>query len=158
MSYIATGISVALTLASAAVTIVGQEKAADAADDAAYNEKLRLDAEAANREMEAAEQIRRKRENDRADLAAVRARLAVSGSETTSGDPLAILGDLAANQDLEIQDAVRAANMQAASLRAGGTMALWEADANRAATTNKQIATGVKAIGSSYSTYSKATA
>ena len=149
-------ISIAATLASAAVTIVSSEKAADAADDAALANKQRADAEARNRELEAAEAIKRQRERDKREKSAIRARLAQGGTLTTSGTPLLILGEVAANQELAIQDAVRATNMQASSLRAEGTMGLWEADTTRAALTNKSIAAGIQGLSSAASGYTDA--
>lgn len=156
MSWVATAISAATAIASTAVTIVSNEKAADAAEDAAFQNKLRADAEARNRELEAAEAIKRQRERDKREKAAIRARLSQQGTLTTSGTPLLILGEVAANQELAIQDAVRAANMQASSLRAQGAMGLWEAESTAAALTNKSIAAGIQGISSAATGYSDA--
>lgn len=153
MSWAATAAitTISFALAGAATTIISNDKAADAADDAATANKIRADAEARNRELEAAEAIKRQRERDKREKAAIRARLSQQGTLTTSGTPLLILGEVAANQELAIQDAVRAANMQAASLRAEGTMGLWEADVTGAALTNKSIAAGIQGISSAAS-------
>jgi hypothetical protein len=143
-------------VAGAATTIVSNEKASDAAEAAALANKQRADAEARNRELEAGEAVKRQRERDKREKAAIRARLAQSGTLTTSGTPLLILGEVAANQELAIQDAVRSANMQANSLRSEGTMGLWEADTTRAALTNKSIAAGIEGISSAASGLSSA--
>jgi hypothetical protein len=147
-------ISITTALASAATAIISNEQASDAAEDAAFANKLRADAEARNREMEAAEAIKRQRERDKREKSAIRARLSQSGTLTTSGTPLIILGEVAANQDLAIQDAVRATNMEAASLRAQGTMGLWEAESTSAALTNKSIASGIQGVTAAASGYS----
>ena len=149
-------IAIATALASAAVTIVSADKASDAADDAALANKRIADAEASNRELEAAEAIKRQRERDKREKSAIRARLAQSGTLTTSGTPLLILGEVAANQELAIQDAVRATNMQAGSLRAEGTMGLWEASTNRAANANKSIAAGIQGLSTAAGGYTSA--
>lgn len=158
MSWGATAAITAIVSAvgSAATAIISNEKASDAADDAARINKLNADAEARNREAEAAEAIKRQRERDKREKAAIRARLAQSGTLTTSGTPLLILGEVAANQELAIQDAVRATNMQANSLRAEGTMGLWEADTTRAALANKSIAAGIQGLSSAASGYASA--
>jgi len=149
-------ISIAVSVASTAAAVISNEQASDAAEDAAYQNKLRADAEARNRELEAAEAIKRQRERDKREKSAIRARLSQSGTTTTSGTPLLILGEVAANQELAIQDAVRTTNMESASLRAQGTMGLWEAEATGAALTNKSIAAGIQGLTSAASGYSSA--
>lgn len=159
MSWAATAvytIAAVTAVASTAATIISNEKAADAATDAARANQQRADAEAKNRELEAAEAIKRQRERDKREKAAIRARLSQQGTLTTSGTPLLILGEVAANQELAIQDAVRSANMQAASLRAEGTMGLWEADVTGAALKNKSIAAGIQGLSSAVSGVSSA--
>jgi hypothetical protein len=156
MSWAATAATIISSLVSATVTIVSNEKAADAAEDAALQNKLRADAESRNRELEAGEAIKRQRLRDQREKSAIRARLAQQGTLTTSGTPLLILGEVAANQELAIQDAVRAANMQSNSLRAEGTMGLWEAASTRAALTNQSIAAGIEGLSSAAASYSKA--
>jgi hypothetical protein len=144
------------TVAGTAVSIVSANNAADAAEDAAIRNKQLADAEARNRELEAAEAIKRQRLRDQREKSAIRARLAQQGTLTTSGTPLLILGEVAANQELAIQDAVRQANMQASSLRAQGTMGLWEAEATGAALTNKSIAAGIDGLSTAAGSYSAA--
>lgn len=149
-------ISIVSAVAGTATAIISNEKAADAADDAAFINKKNAEAEARNRELEAAEAIKRQRERDKREKAAIRARLAQSGTLTTSGTPLLILGEVAANQELAIQDAVRSTNMQAASMRDAGTMGLWEADQNRAALANKSLAAGIQGLSSAAGGYTSA--
>lgn len=149
-------VAIAATVASTAVSIVSANNAADAADEAARINDQNAQAEAHNRELEAAEAIKRQRERDKREKAAIRARLAQGGTLTTSGTPLLILGEVAANQELAIQDAVRATNMQASSMRDAGKMGLWEADSNRAATFNQNIATGISGLSSAATGYSDA--
>jgi regulator of protease activity HflC (stomatin/prohibitin superfamily) len=98
----------------------------------------------------------RQRLRDQREKSAIRARLAQQGTLTTSGTPLLILGEVAANQEIAIQDAVRSANMQAASARAQGTMGLWEAESTSAALTNKSIAAGIEGISSAAKSFASA--
>lgn len=149
-------IAIGTALASAATTIISNEKASDAAEDAALRNKQMADAEARNRELEAAEAIKRQRLRDEREKSAIRARLSQQGTLTTSGTPLLILGEVAANQELAIQDALRQANMQADSARAAGTMGLWEAQSTAAALTNKSIAAGVQGLSSAAGSYASA--
>lgn len=156
MSWIYTGITVGLTLVSTGLQIDAQQKAADAQEDAALQNQRLAEAEAQNRELEAAEAIKRQREIDKREKSAIRARLSQQGTLTTSGTPLLILGEVEANQNLAIQDAVRAANMQASSLRAQGSMGLWEAGQASAAADAQSIATGIKGLTSAAGSYSSA--
>lgn len=143
-------------IGSATFAIVSNEKASDAAEDAALRNKQMADAEARNRELEAAEAIKRQRLRDEREKSAIRARLSQQGTLTTSGTPLLILGEVAANQELAIQDALRQANMQADSARAQGTMGLWEAESTAAALTNDSIAAGIKGLSSAAGSYASA--
>jgi len=156
MAWAYTAAIVISSVVSAATTIYSNEKAADAAEDLARRNQQQADAEARNRELEAAEAIKRQRLRDQREKAAIRARLAQQGTLTTSGTPLLILGEVAANQELAIQDALRSANMQAASARAQGTMGLWEAESTAAALTNKSIAAGIQGLSSAAGGYASA--
>jgi len=158
MSWGATAAITAIVSAVAGATtaIISNEKATDAAEDAALRNQQQAEAEARNRELEAAEAIKRQRLRDQREKAAIRARLAQQGTLTTSGTPLLILGEVAANQELAIQDALRAANMQAASARAQGTIGLWEAESTAAALTNKSIAAGIQGLSSAAGGYASA--
>ena len=151
------GITAGISLATTAVQMSAAESAADDVTAAQRANARNLEIEARNREIETGEQIKRQRIKDRQERAAIRARLAKSGTLTTSGTPLLILGEAAARQNLAIMDAVRGANRDASALRQEGGMKLWEADANDAAAKNNSTATAVSgvasAVGSSYSLY-----
>lgn len=153
----------ALTVASIAAAVIGtgvsiysQQQQAESAQRAAeYNNRL-ASQEAHNRELEAAEQARRARIENRRRMASIRARLAGSGTLTTTGTPLAILGESSSNLDLQIQDALRATNMQATAMRAQGQMGLWEAGQAQSAASLSAIGTGLGGFSSALSGYSSA--
>lgn len=149
--------AVALVVVSTAATVYSQQQAAATQTKAAeYNNKL-AEAEAKNRELEMAEQLKRQRIKDRRAMAQIRNRLANSGTLTTEGTPLAILGESAANFNLGIQDAARASNMQAASLRAEGQMGLWNAAEGQKAANIESVATVANAAASAYTGYTTRT-
>jgi hypothetical protein len=149
MSWIATGVF----LVASAATAYSQVRAADAAEKAAeYNNDLAKE-EAKNRELEGHEQIKRERIANRQRLAQIRNRLASSGLLTTSGTPLAILGEAAGNFELGIQDAARASSMQAASLLAQGKMGLWEAEQGKTSAYIGATSTMLSAAGGAASAY-----
>jgi predicted 2-oxoglutarate/Fe(II)-dependent dioxygenase YbiX len=137
------------TVISTAATVYGQQQAAKAQTKAAEYNNILADQEAKNVELQNAEQLKRDRIKQRKAMAEIRSRLAQNGTLTTEGTPLAILGESSANFNLGIQDAARAANMQAASLRAQGTMGLWEADQGQQAANISSVA----AIGEGVSNY-----
>lgn len=155
MSWVATAVSAVTTIVSTATTLYAADQQKEATEAAAFANKQRLDAEARNREEEAAEAIKRQRLRDKREKAALRARLAQSGSLTTSGTPLALLGDLAANQELAIQDAVRAANADATALRDKGNMGIWEAKQSNAATNNQAIGATLDGVSSGIGLYTR---
>lgn len=141
------------SLASTGFSIFGQYQQAKAAEEAAeYNNKLAR-AEAANLEAETAEQIKRRRIENRAGLADLRTRLASSGVVTTTGTPLLLQGEAAGRLELQIADAARSASMQAASLRAKGRMGLWEADQMNSASRLSMLGTAIQGIGSAFGKY-----
>lgn len=103
------------------------DQAQTAKEAAKYNAEA-ASAEALNRETLAAESSRRLRAENRRRMATLRNNLAGTGVLSSEGTPLAIIGENAANLELGVQDAARAAAMQAQSLRAQGAMSLWEGD------------------------------
>jgi hypothetical protein len=146
-----------LAIASAAVgtgvSVYSQQQQAKTQEAAAeYNAKL-AENEALNIENEAAERHRRESVEKRRELAKIRASLAAQGTLTTSGTPLAILGESSANMNTRIADAFRASNMQAASARSQGAMGLWEASQARTAANLSSVATGLSGISSGISGY-----
>ncbi len=145
--------AIAASVASAGVSIYGQQQAAKTEERAAeYNANL-AEAEARNKELEAAEQHKRQQQAKRKEMARVRNELAATGTLTTTGTPLAILGEASANMDIGIADALRASNMEAASYRSQGQMGLWEASQARTAANISSVATGISGISNAASGY-----
>lgn len=145
-STVLTYLALGATVASTAVSIYGQQEAKESAEEAAaYNANLARQ-EALNKERENAEQIRRQRQRDKQARARLRATLATRGTVTTSGTPLALQTTTAANQDLAIQDALRASSIETAAIRSGSAMGLWEANQNSAAANLQSIGTGLSGI------------
>lgn len=141
------------TLASTGVQMYGQRQAAQAEMQAAqYNQRL-AEQEAANRETETRAGIARQRVSNREALAELRNRMAFSGVQTTTGTPLLVAGESAGRMEIEIQDAARRANIEAASLRAKGRMGIWEAQQAKAATRINLLATGLKGASSAFGQY-----
>lgn len=145
--------ALAATAISTGVSVYSQQQQAKTQERiAAYNAK-RAEQEAANREREASEARKRARIEKRKRLARIRNDLASRGTLTNVGAPLAILGESAGNMELRIQDAARASSMQAASLRAGGAMGLWEADQYSSAANLQSIGTVASGLASMGGTY-----
>lgn len=103
--------SVAATATSTTLGIIGnvqqhnQAKANAAAQENQLNYNKRLEErEAARIETETAENVRRQREASEALKAQQRALLGKSGAAMTSGSPLAVLGETAADEELKVQD------------------------------------------------------
>lgn len=139
--------SVAAAAVGTGMSMYGQQQQARAGAAAAdYNNDL-AKTEARNKELEAAEAIRRERASNRARLSEIRARLSASGTLTTEGTPLALLGESAGRFELGIQDAARASRMQVDSLRAQGRMGLWEADQMSSAAGIGILGTGLAGLG-----------
>ena len=140
----------------AGASIYAQSQSAKAAQSAAeYNNAL-AEQEARNKEAQTTEAIRRERAANEAKLGEIRARLAAgSGTVTTEGAPLMLLGESAGRMELGIADAARTASIQAAALRSQGAMGLWEADQASNAAIYGMAATGLKAAGSIYSDYQR---
>ena len=141
------------TVASTGLSIYSQHQQAKAAEQAAqYNNEL-AQREATNRELETAQGIARQRANDRASLADLRTRLAGSGTLTTTGTPLTLMGEAAGRLELGIADAARRANMEASSLRAQGAMGIWEAKQQRSAANLSMLATGISGVSRAFGMY-----
>jgi len=141
------------TVISTAATVYGQQQQAKAATKAGEYNNILADQEAKNVELQNMEQLKRERIKNRRAMADIRNRMAQNGVLNTEGTPLAILGESSANFNLGIQDAARASNMQAASLRAQGQMGLWEADQGQAAANINSVATGLNGASKAYSTW-----
>ena len=148
--------SIATTAIGTGVSIYSQNQQQKTTDRiAAHNNQL-AENEARNRELESQEAIRRERRRKRAQMARVRNQLAAGGTLTTTGTPLAILGETASRIETGIADAYRRSNMDAASLRARGQMGLWEADQAAAGTNLAMAGTAIKGLSSAASAYSGA--
>ena len=134
------------TVASTGLQLYGQHQQAKAVKSAAsYNNNL-AEAEAHNTELETAEAIKRTRINNRASLAEARASLSDSGTLTTSGSPLNLLGEAAGRMETGIADAARASAMETERLRQKGRMGLWEAKQQAKAIKLNMLGTGIAGL------------
>lgn len=150
-----TYIALALAAASTGTAIYSQQQQAKSAANAAeYNNQL-AQREAQNRELESAEASRRERIKNRRRLARIRNQLAASGTLTTTGTPLTILGESSANMEIGLADAKRRSDMEAAALRQQGQMGLWEADNYQQAANLNSVATGLSGLSSMGSAYAR---
>lgn len=145
--------AIAASAVGTGVSVYSQNQQAKSQELAAkYNNDL-AEAEAKNAELEAAERMKRQQIEKRQHMGRVRAELAAQGTLTTSGTPLAILGETSAMANLAIADAARASNMQAASYRSQGKMGLWEAAQFRSASNISNIGTGLQGLSSAAGSY-----
>lgn len=152
----ATYITLALLAASTGTAIYGQQQAKESAKEAAAYNARQANAEARNLELQERERQARARIAHRRERARARVALANSGTLTTSGTPLAVLGDLAATRDLELQDSLRSTALQAQSIRSGASMGLWEAKQKAAAADIASIGTALSGASKSFSAYDDA--
>ena len=106
-----------------AYTSLQQGRAAKSA--ASYNNALALD-EARNLELETRESITRERQRQREAIATMRASVARSGVRSDTGSTLQMFGETAARFQTTVADAARAASIQANTIRAKGSMGIWE--------------------------------
>lgn len=104
-----------MALAAVASAAMTAKSAADA-KEAGKVQARNIKAEQTNAELTNAENLKRERIRSARAMGTIRAKLAMSGSDTTQGTPLAILGENAANIELGFQDAARTAGMQSASM------------------------------------------
>lgn len=128
-----TWIALIAMIAGAATSFVGAQQSAKAAEDAGEAQKAAADASARNEELQNAEAIKRERINKRRRLARMRAAHGTSGL-VMSDSSMDVFAETAGTMELQIQDAARAGNMEAANMRNQGSMALWEARTQAAAT------------------------
>lgn len=141
------------TVASTGLQLYSQHQQAKSAEAAAQYNNTLAEREATNTELQTAEGIKRQRINDRAALAELKVRLSASGSQSTTGSPLSLIGDVAGRQEITIADAARNASMQAASLRAKGKMGLWEADQVASASKLQMFGTALQGATSAFGMY-----
>lgn len=128
-----TWIALIAMIAGAATSFAGAQQQAKAAEDAGKAQKAAADASARNEELQNAEAIKRERINKRRRLARMRAAHGTSGL-VMSDSSMDVFSETAGVMELQIQDAARAGNMEAANMRNQGSMALWEARTQAAAT------------------------
>lgn len=128
-----TWIALIAMIAGAATSYVGAQQSAEAAEDAGEAQKAAADASARNEELQNAEAIKRERINKRRRLARMRAAHGTSGL-TMADSSMDVFAETAGVMELQIQDAARAGNMEAANQRNAGNMALWESRTQAAAT------------------------
>lgn len=148
--------SLAATAVSTGISFYGQrQQAKSQAYASEYNAKV-AENEARNAQLEATEYQKRKRQQNRREMAGVRNQLAASGTLTTSGTSLDILGEQSANMELEISDAARASRIQTDSYYAKAEMARWEGKQLQRATRISSYGTlfsGVSQMASGYSDF-----
>lgn len=125
MAVITSTALLAISVATAAASAAMQVRQANIADKAAKAQANAIKAEQNNAELEAAEASKRARITQKRTLSSLRARLAQTGTVTTEGTPLAILGENVANMELGFQDAARRTAMQSASMDYAAKNARW---------------------------------
>lgn len=122
----ASGVGLAMTLVSGAVSAYSSYQKGKAEDaNHKYNASL-AESQAKQQEMEAQENARRGWKNAEEQLASVRARLANQGSVANTGAPLAVMGDIAAELELGIDDAYRQAEIQRTNLLQEAKIQRWQ--------------------------------
>jgi len=149
MAYIA----IAVTVIGAATTYVGQQKAADAAEEAGKMQKKAADQNARNTELQTAENIRRERVNNRRRLARMRSDMAGTSGLVFDGTMEDAFLETAGQMELQIQDTAREGSMEAANSRSAGAMAQWEARAQATATRIQSYGTLISSAGGAYGNY-----
>ena len=156
MAYIA----IAAVVIGAGITYAGQQKAANAAEDAAEMQKKAADRSASNIERQTAETVRRERLNNRRRLARLRSQMN-TGGVVMSDSSMDVFAETAGIQELAIQDIGREGNLAAVNQRNGGEMAQWEgkaqATATRISSYGNLISSVGSAAGSAASTYKTTT-
>lgn len=118
--------ALALSAVSGAVGIGSTLMQGRAANDAAKAQAKNIEAEQRNKQLEFIEQMNREREKSRRTMSTIRARLASTGTDTTAGTPLQILGESAGNIELSFQDAARRQFVQDQSMTSAAAMARFE--------------------------------
>ena len=144
LPYIATAAVIGGATTAAVTGTVGaveQHKQAEAnakAQEAQLNYNKRLEErEAARIEAETAENARRQREAAEQLKAQQRALLGKSGAAITSGSPLAVLGETAADEEMKVQDIHASGYSQAMQHREQAKMFGYQAGVARASAPSK---------------------
>ena len=140
MGVITTALLVTAAVAGAGSTIMQGR----AANQAAKAQSKAIEAEQQNKQMEFMQQMSRERERSKRAISTIRARLAQTGTNTTAGTPLQILGESAGNIELGFQDAARRQMIQDQSMTTAAAMTRWQ---GRQAQTGAYISAGAQLLG-----------
>lgn len=156
-------IAIIAMIAGAATSFVGAQQSAKAAEQAGKAQNDAAQAAASNEEQQGAEAIRRERINQRRRLARLRADSGTSGV-MMDGSSMDVFAETAGAMELQIQDAARSSSMEAQNMRNQGSMNLWEARTQAAATRMSSYGTlisdagGIAGYGVKSGAFSKPTA
>jgi len=151
---IAKAISLATTAAGAYMSVQGQRSAAKAAEQSAEWNADQARKQASYEESVAQKNMRRERENNRRELARMRALGARSGLAET-GVVSDNLIEASERHQTEIDDIWEKASTQAKQLRGQAQMSLWEGKQAKQASKYEIYGTVAKGVGSVASTLSK---
>lgn len=148
-------ITTAILAGATALTAGLQIMQARNAKEAGQIQAKQIKAEQNNAELEAAEAMKRQRIASQRHLSSLRARLSATGTVTTQGTPLAILGENVANIELGFQDAARRSAMQSASMAAAASNAKWQGSQAQTAGIISAGGTLANGIGQTFNNYSQ---
>ena len=151
---IAKAISLATTAAGAYMSVQGQRSAAKAAEQSAEWNADQARKQASYEESVAQKNMRRERENNRRELARMRALGARSGLAET-GVVSDNLIEASERHQTEIDDIWEKASTQAKQLRGQAQMSLWEGEQAKQASKYQIYGTVAQGVGSVASTLSK---
>lgn len=116
------------TLAATAASAYSQYSAGQAQQAISQRNAALAKGAAENASLEARENARRERANNRSVLSTMRARAAGQGALIGTGAPLEILGETAARLELNVLDSARSAEARRAALESQGDLSLWEGE------------------------------
>lgn len=136
------------------VSVYGQQQAAKAQENAAAANAKHLRDTAAVREQEAQEAVKRQHREARAQLAALRATLAGTGTQLNDGSNLDILGASTTRLETRVNDYARQSTMEASQLRDAAAQSLWQGSQASAAAGLASLGTvleGTADVAASYS-------
>jgi hypothetical protein len=136
--------ALALSAVGSAVGIGSTIMQGNAANNAARAQAKSIEAEQKNKQLEFIETMNRERDKSRRALSTIRARLAQTGTDTTAGTPLQILGESAQNIETSFQDAARSQFILDQSLTGARAMARFQGHQAR---TSAMISAGGQLLG-----------
>ena len=146
MSWIVIAVSVASTVAGAAVSIRGQKNAAEAAENAAEWNADQQRKQARYEETVAQKNMRRERENNKREIARRRASSARGGLMET-GAVSDNLIEASEKHQTEIDDIWEKASTQSQTRRAQANMSIWEGQVGKQAAKTAMWGTAVGTAG-----------